>query len=379
MPRPRRSPALPLAAGWLLALAAGPAPAQAPTPEPKFADVVADRFAGWDRDGDGTLSGPELDAAVADPANTGDAAAAVAALDRADRNRKRVPLPDPLTLAAIRDVVAQKPGPRVPALERSFREGRVRIRKVKDRALFASDRPRLDTIHQGKLGNCFCLAPIGAMVHRDPAQVAAMFERQDDGTYRVRLGRREVRVPLPTDAELALTASNDQDGVWVNLYEKAVGEALRREGRPGSTIDALARGGSAGTMLAFITGHAIRRFGCFQAIDPKKTEDYRAAKLDELRRELVEAGKNRRLVTCGTLKTTTPGLTPNHAYAVLAYDRDTDAARVWNPHGGSFTPKGPPGLEHGYARVDGVFSIPLPDLVRQFSGLAFETDKPDDH
>ncbi|WP_435018642.1 C2 family cysteine protease [Tundrisphaera sp. TA3] len=349
---------------------------QAPDAAPKFIDVVSAHFAAWDGDGDGTLSTAELDAAVADPKNTGDAAAAVSALDRADRNRKRVPLPD-LTLSAIRELAEAKPSSKTPALDRMYREGRTRIGKIKDRALFASDLPRLDTIHQGKLGNCFCLAPIGAMVHRDPKQVAGLFALQDDGTYRVTLGHRTVTVPLPTDAELAMTASNDQDGIWVNLYEKAVGEALRREGRPGSMVDALSRGGSAGTMLSFITGHAIRRFGCKQATDPKLSDEERAAKLDELRRELVEAGKDHRLVTIGTTRPTTPGLTPNHAYAVLAYDRDADIVRVWNPHGSSFTPKGTPGPEHGYTRVDGVFSIPLTELVRQFSGLAFETDRPD--
>lgn len=82
-------------------------------------------------------------------------------------------------------------------------------------------------------------------------------------------------------------------------------------------------------------------------------------------------------MTCGTLKTTTPGLTPNHAYAVLSYDRDADSVRLWNPHGGSFTPKGEQGPEHGYERVDGVFSVPLPEVVRLFSGLAFETDQPE--
>lgn len=66
-----------------------------------------------------------------------------------------------------------------------------------------------------------------------------MFTRQADGVWRVQLGAQAVAVTPPTDAELALTAGNEQSA---------------------TAIDALARGGSAGTMLAFITGHEMVRF-----------------------------------------------------------------------------------------------------------------------
>jgi hypothetical protein len=78
-------------------------------------------------------------------------------------------------------------------------------------------------------------------------------------------------------------------------------------------------------------------------------------------------------MTCGTLKTTTPGLTPNHAYAVLGYETETDTVKLWNPHGGNFTPKGPPGPARGYPEKDGLFSVPVSAFVQQFSGMAFET------
>src|SRR5204863_376373 len=78
-----------------------------------------------------------------------------------------------------------------------------------------------------------------------------------------------------TDAEIAMTSSNESDGLWVNVYEKAAGQArndLKPDGeRLGSAIDALAKGGSAGTMLAFITGHEIVRFSCKFAKEEKTT------------------------------------------------------------------------------------------------------------
>jgi hypothetical protein len=339
-------------------------------PSNDFIASVRQNFARWDLNHDGVLSTNEIDAAVADPQTADENAAAVAALKRASRMAK-ITLP-PLTLTNITAVTAE----RQPDLAQMFREGLKRILGVTNRTLFAGGLPKLETIHQGELGNCFCLAPIGAMVHRDPAQVAGMFSLQTNGNYRVRLGKKSVEVAPPTDAEIAMTSSNEHDGIWVNLYEKAVGTA-RNDDRPpaeraDSPIDALAHGGSAGTMLAYITGHDIERFSFKFAKDPAATTNDFAAKLAELREKLAAAGQQNRLMTCGTIKPTTPGLTPNHAYAVLDYDAASDSVRLWNPHGQNFQPAGPSGPDFGYATTNGVFQIPLEQWVRQFSGMAFE-------
>lgn len=335
-----------------------------------FLYAVQKNFARWDLNHDGILSSNELDAVVADTQTTGTNAAAVAALKRAARQVKMsVPA---LTLENIAAVTAA----RQPDLAQMFRDGLKRIAGATNRNLFAEGLPRLETIHQGKLGNCFCLAPLGAMVHRDPAQVAAMFVATTNGNYCVRLGKKNVEVAPPTDAEIAMTSSNEHEGIWVNLYEKAVGTA-RNDDRPedarlDSPLDALARGGSAGTMLAYITGHDIKRFSFRFAKLPASATNDIPAKLAELREKLRVATREKCLMTTGTVKPTTPGLTPNHAYAVLDYDSASDSVRLWNPHGENFTPKGTPGLKNGYATMNGVFKIPLAEFVEQFSGMAFE-------
>jgi hypothetical protein len=367
-------PALLAALGW--ADLTAPIPAQArPGDAALFVQAVEQQFGRWDINQDGKLSPEELNAAVADPKTTGNQAAAVAALKRAGRS-KSYKLP-PLTLDNIRELTAKPLATNTANFARMYLEGLRRITNAVQRDLFASGSPRLDTIHQGRLGNCFCLAPLGAMVHRDPQQVMAMFHRQEDGKFRVTLGQSTVCVAPPTDAEIALSSSNERDGIWVNLYEKALGEARNEsrspEQRTGSPIDALARGGSAGTMLAFITGHEITRFSFKFAKDPAVSASEGETKLAELRGLLKAAAKEKRLMTCGTLKTTTPGLTPNHAYAVLDYEPETDSVKLWNPHGGKFTPKGPAGLTNGYPEKDGMFSLPTSAFVRQFSGMAFET------
>jgi len=337
---------------------------------PGFIPVIEKNFLHWDLNRDGILTTDEIDAAVADPHILYRDAAAIAALKRASRLAK-TPLP-PLTLTNITALVGQPQ----PGLESMFRDALKRISGATNRTLFANGLPKLETIHQGKLGNCFCLAPLGAMVYRNPAQVAAMFALETNGNYSVRLGKKLVEVSPPTDAEIAMTSSNERDGIWVNLYEKAAGTARNAdrapENRVDSPLDALAKGGSAGTMLAYITGHEMVRFSFKFAKDPAfPTNDF-AAKLVDLREKLVTASRQNRLMTCGTITPTTPGLTPHHAYAVLSYDATSDSVKLWNPHGDNFKPASEPGPESGYPMTNGIFQIPLPQFVRQFSGMAFE-------
>jgi hypothetical protein len=346
-------------------------------PPQEFLTVVRTCFPTWDSDLNGILTTAEIDVVVADATIRGAEAAAIAALKRTTRTT-RYKLSQ-LTLPEIEQLKTAGPGKDRPDLVGMYRNGYERIEQL-SRELFVSGKPRLDTIRQGKLGNCYCLAPLGAVLFMAPERISGMFEPAVDGSYCVRFGDRVVQVSVPTDAELAQTASNERDGIWINLYEKAIGEARNVdkpvEQRSRSPIDAMARGGSAGTILSFITGHKIQRFSFVFAKQDSLAQDERMAILNRLRVFLCEAVEQRRPMTCGTLKTTTPGITPNHAYAVLGYDRATDLVQLWNPHGGQFLPKGTPGREHGYMMRDGLFGMPLEEFVHEFSGMARETDFP---
>src|SRR4029079_10771391 len=102
--------------------------------------------------------------------------------------------------------------------------------------------------------------------------------------------------------------------------------------------DVIARGGSAGTMLAFLTGHEIVRFFCKFARDEKVAAADSELKLAELRKLLVDAVKEKRLITTGTNTSvpsgpTLPGIRGNHAYAVLGFDASSDEIQLWDPHG----------------------------------------------
>ncbi len=341
----------------------------AQTPE-GFLATVQKNFPNWDANQDGILSAKELDTILNDAQTKNSAAAAAAALKRASHPGKGAPTPT-WTPESIAAASAQKQ----PNLEVMYAQGLKRIAAAGDRALFATGAPSMETIRQGKLGDCFCLAPLGALVHRDPAQAAGMFALQSNGAYRICLGKKTVEVTSPTDAEIAIGAATGGGGIWVNLYEKAVGTA-RNEDRPAdrrvdSPLDA-ERGGSAGAMLAYLTGHPITRFSFKFAKAAETTLEEFAGKLADLRRQLADATQQNRLMTCGTITPTTPGLTPNHAYAVLGYDAANDSVRLWNPHGQNFRPKGEPGPETGYPTANGIFQIPLEHFARQFSGMAFE-------
>jgi hypothetical protein len=339
-------------------------------------EAVAARFYIWDLDHNETLSIAELDVAIKDPANTGRSAAALAALKRASL-ASNFTLPA-LTFNNIRWLAGLAPSNHQPNLTRLYVDSLRRINSLTNAQLFASGLPRLETIRQGRIGDCFCLAPIGAMVNRDPREVASMFSMAGDYHGVVKFGSETVVVALPTDAERAMgrMANNSHDGLWVDLYEAAIGQLHNSRKSPNeqddSPIDAIANGGSAGRIITDLTGHRVSgyslAFGKGTAISPATLD----AKLGALRRKLSDAMSEKRLVTCSTAHPVTPGLSPRHVYAVLAYDPADDTIHLWNPHGNDFTPKGPSGLDYGYETRHGQFTLSVPEFVQQFSDMAFE-------
>jgi hypothetical protein len=341
-----------------------------------FMTAVAARFYAWDLDHNETLSVEELDIAIKDPANTGRSAAALAALKRASLSSNyTLPM---LTFGNIRELASQPPTKHQPNLARLYVDSLRRIHSLSNGQLFASSLPRLETIRQGRIGDCFCLAPIGAMVHRDPQEVASLFSVTDENHCVVKIGGESVVVALPTDAERAMgrMANNCHDGLWVDIYEEAIGQLHNSLKAPyqqsDSSIEAIANGGSAGRVISDLTGHKVSGFSLEVGKDPAAPAALRDSRLAALRRKLANAIGQKYLVTCSTLEPATPGLTPHHVYALLEYDPIDDTVDLWNPHGNEFIPKGPPGPDYGYPTVNGLFTVPLAEFVQQFCGMAFE-------
>jgi hypothetical protein len=339
-------------------------------------EAVAARFYAWDLDHNQTLSIEELNVAIKDPANTGRSAAALAALKRASLSTNFT-LPA-LTFNNIRELALRPAAGHQPNLLRLYSDSLRRINALTNGQLFASNVPRLETIRQGHIGDCFCLAPIGAMVYRDPQEVASMFSVEGDYHCVVKIGADPVVVAMPTDAERAMgrMANNSHDGLWVDLYEEAIGQLHGRLQSPDqqsdSPMDAIANGGSSGKIMSYLTGHKVSGFSLEFGKDPDAPVALRDSRLSALRWKLADATSQKRLVTCSTSKPTTPGLSPRHVYALLAYHPTEDTIDLWNPHGNEFIPKGPPGLAYGYPTEHGLFTMPVSEFVQQFAGMAFE-------
>jgi hypothetical protein len=422
---------------------------------PTFAEVVKARFLEWDQDKNGELSAKEIDALCVAHRVRGEEAAAVAAIKRVVRSGKYelppmsiaglckpvpsanaskqasaqsgkaaaasdkpAPAPTPVTPtpsdearaaddADRRDSgepstvattskpaasgVAPAPALRKPNFQASYASGLKKIRNTK-RALFVDDTPDIDACKQGPLGDCFFVSAVGAFAHRDPDALKRMLVAQEDGNVRARFGNGQTVIVSPlSDAELALSGSTGDEGLWLPVLEKAMG-LLRQDANPekydtDTATDAIARGGSTASIVRILTGKTTERIALKKrprstkkdaagnpVLEPSKPAGDYEALAARVRQAAQSAFSERRLVTCSTLQEAQPkGIAGKHAYAVLSYDAAADALHLWNPHGNTHVPKGAPGLEHGYLTKAGRFAIPVADFVRVFGSLVVET------
>lgn len=208
----------------------------------------------------------------------------------------------------------------------------------------------------------------GAMVSRDPSAVKAMFSQNTEGVTTVTLANGKSFDITVSEADIATWSSAGTNGLWLTVLEKAYRTALveqthpRPEDRP--SIFSL---GTSVRPIEILDGHHS------VTIDLRRVQPG-SSSLAALRRDLEAAQREHLLVQAGSPKhTTVPGLTAEHAYAVLSFDEDKDVVRLWNPHGNDFAPKGPDGPENGYKTEGGQFDIPLSEMIDNFSAISLET------
>jgi len=131
----------------------------------------------------------------------------------------------------------------------------------------------LDDIHQGQLGDCFLLSPIGELAMQDPSFIQNMIQNNGNGTETVTLYLdRSGRIPLPGDTNLVahqVTINNtfssssvnnagqdvvgNQQEIWPQVLEKAVATL---EGG----YNAIANGGNPAEAMEELTGLAAYAF-----------------------------------------------------------------------------------------------------------------------
>jgi hypothetical protein len=347
-----------------------------------FLAQVRDNFAKWDTDHDGVLSADEIEKAVDDPTVKGPAAAAAAALRRAIRANPDI---SPVTIETLTKALDEKtkPSPKIPSYNAMYDIALGKIIKT-PRDLFVSGLPRVETLGQGRLGDCFLLAPLGTVAFKEPERLKKMVTPLSNGQIAVQFANGEkVTLPAPTDAEIAIGASTLDDGIWANVFEKSIGHIyLERQKTPRhvTPYSIIGVGGTPNSPLSILTGHKCIRVGCEDFQKDKLSKADRATRLDDMRKRLEDAFATRHLVVGGTGdihggQTIVPGLYYDHSYGVLNYDRKTDIVTFWNPMGNHYVPKGTPGLEHGYVTNHGRFDVPLTEAVMWFGSFSIETDE----
>ena len=355
-----------------------------------FAETAQKDFDSWDTDHDGAVSFTEVNAAVLSPGFHGEDAAAIAALFGYMYSAKseNPPVitkewlgnthPVPLRIAKgtpaaevkkARKEYMASPG----SLQSSFASCLRRLSRTHSVDLYEEGGPNLSDIRQGALGDCFMLAPLGALVKRNPDDVKSMIQREDNG-YSVRFSDGNVVHVAPlTDAELALGGSGTSRGLWIRIMEKAYGSRRFSDGEVRVVRDGM-NGGSSGTAGRVLTGHKFTSVPLVGDYKKQVAEDLLQQKMQGLRDALPAALNDKRLVIASTTSREMPrSISPNHAYAVLSFDPEMDLLTIWNPHGTDFKPKGEDSLENGYARDDGVFTMPLEPFVRTFGRVFFES------
>jgi hypothetical protein len=370
-------------------------------------------FAQWHHGESGVLTIEEVNAVIENPQARGNEAAA-AVLIRWNMDGRPHDAPKGLPLEQLLAAPVQRRGPEPPhdaagisldELRRLAADPRARrrffqirnhiwnVNRTVNRALFLGRDPNFLSFHQGKMLDCYFLAVVGAMVCRDPQRVRSMISATDTG-YRVAFrGGRVVSVPFLTDAELVMGASVGSDhGVWLSVLEKAYGllrkerwESHQRENpeagggssagaSPMPLVDIMGHGGSTGPVIALFTGRHVTTV----RLDQWLQEDGLAA-TNRLHRLLVELARTKPVMTISGAghKASAPvpkGIIRHHVFALLEYRPAERMAILFNPWGNHFNPNGPSGLVNGYITRNGVFELPLPDLIQIFSHLDYETE-----
>ncbi|HET6328760.1 MAG TPA: C2 family cysteine protease [Planctomycetaceae bacterium] len=369
-----------------------------------FTKIIHQNFEKWDENRDGQVSADEIARLIPDPEVKGLEAAAAAAIHRylrSDGAPSSVTQADLLATAQEQPVLPE-PENKQEALRQDLSGGKPRFvtfyarfaqhLKKAPRDLFASeDGPTLEGVRQGALGDCFYMCVIGATLNRDPQTIRKMLRANPDGTTDVMFPAvKRVRVPPLTDGEIALTSSAADQGIWINVLEKAFGTVKyanpkNQRSEDDLDLDVISRGGKILTTIQLMTGHKafvirIRKYKNKKALPPTEEEIPRTTK--RLDSAFTKAFATNRLV-CADIapgvrgKDIPPGLVGKHAYAILGYDPESQMVTVWNPHGKNYTPKAsPPSPEHGYPVKNGVFQVPLDDFVRIFKEVTYETSAP---
>ncbi len=362
--RPR--PVGPIAALPRTAMLPPPHVAPLPPPEQHFLAAVRTNFARWDRDHDGVLTREEIEIDMQDPRIVGDAAAALAALKLGSTKYNHLDETRTFTLA------------NVDAMERELSQGRrltpnfvnfyvTGLKKLGEqpRDLFVEGIPRISAMRQDFTTDCYFLSAAGALAQVNPQALVRLIARNKDGSFTVSFpGQPPVRVPAPTDSEIA-TYTISRDGIWLNVLQRAYA-ILRIQHEPNqpATREPLNSVGfrfGSTRVMELLNGHASRMIA-LPAQTHKPLDDHMIA---QTRAEIQNALRDRRAVTASS---------SHHAYAIVAYDAVHDLITMHNPYDRGGAEAWIQG-EKVQRTAEGFFVIPTAQLVANFHNVRVEENR----
>jgi hypothetical protein len=227
----------------------------------------------------------------------------------------------------------------------------------------ASDLP----VSQGQTGSCFVLAPVSAILDKDPKFFEDKIKDLGDGKLQVKLPDNEGRygnidtvISKPTDAERARFGG----GETAAIVEKAFSQHLKTlmgEDKPKVVQEQILSGGNEHKAISSMTGNSSVR------TSPQAEEA-------KVRAELNLVNDPNKGVTAGTHQKLPDGtgLMHKHVYQVSGFDQKTGDVELTNPHRGDFGGAIEPLKPDGGARdgnLDGKFKISFADFQKHFEEI----------
>jgi Ca2+-binding EF-hand superfamily protein len=225
-----------------------------------------------------------------------------------------------------------------------------------------SDQP----ITQGQTGSCFVLAPVAAILDKDPTFFDDKIKDLGDGRLQVRLPENDGKyrslntvITKPTDAERARFGG----GETAAILEKAFSQNLKTllPNKPGAVQEQIHDGGNEHAAIRSLTGNQSSR------TSPQEEEE-------KVREQLSLVGDANKGLTAGTNEEVPEGsgLMPKHVYTVSGFDKNTGEVELINPHKGDFGGAIEPTKRGGSARdgkFDGKFKISFTEFKDHFAEI----------
>ncbi len=346
------------------------------TLNPKFVNTVQSGLRKWDRDGDNSLSAPELDFVMAggfygELREEADDPMKAATLATLRRYTARIGAVEPFEpegvsgsdmAALIQGAQAQDLGLQG-TLNEAFEEYYLEAQSL-GAVEWEKENISPDQIRQGVPGSCVFLSTLQG---RSDEQLRSMLTPEENGFVRVTFGDgSEELVTSPTLAERLFHAQGEDGQAWVASLERAMGQKLYREKSEEKerSVRLAIDGIEPETALEAVTGKKAEKFNLDEM------------SLAQTRQRLAQVANSDAPVICGSrpnalrdfisVEELHNGIVNGHAYTIKQYDAENDMVTLQNPwHKQEWIH-----AEDGHD--DGVFQMPARDFYCSFRWIASE-------